>query len=268
VAGLAGVSGRATAVRTRRAWEDWGAVDPLWAIVTDPSRARGGWGLEEFLASGEDNIAAIWKVAARLGHPQETRVALDFGCGIGRLTRAMSDRVEVVYGLDVAATMIDQAVEINRDRPRCRFLLHRHDDLRAFADQNIDLVVCLLVLQHLGDRAAIERYLAEFVRVLSPGGLAMVQLPTMVPAPGAPTGLRAHLRVRTRLARLLRRLGVRPAFLYRRLGWTPEMSMTAIPEAEVREILERAGGEVLEVAEPVTQLGGVISCDYYVTRRG
>jgi SAM-dependent methyltransferase len=262
------VSGGATAVRTRQAWEDWGAVDPLWAIVTDPSRARGGWSLDEFLASGEDNIAAIWKVAERLDHPRETRVGLDFGCGIGRLTRAMSDRVELVYGLDVAATMIDRAVEINRDRPACRFRLHRHEDLGAFADQSVDLVVCLLVLQHLGDRAAIERYLAEFVRILSPGGLAVVQLPTVVPAPGAPTGLRAHLRVRTRLASLLRRLGVSPRFLYRRLRWTPEMSMTAVPEAEVREILDSAGGEVLEVAEPVTQLGGVISRDYYVTPRG
>jgi ubiquinone/menaquinone biosynthesis C-methylase UbiE len=261
------VSGRATAVRTRQAWEDWGAVDPLWAILTDPSRARGGWNLDEFLASGEDSMAAVWKVAERLGHPQETRVGLDFGCGIGRLTRAMSDRVALVYGLDVAATMIDQAVEVNRDRPACRFRLHRHDDLRAFANQSVDMVVCLLVLQHLGDRAAIERYLAEFVRVLAPGGLAVVQLPTVVPAPGAPTGLRAHLRVRTRLAGLLRRLGVSPRFLYRRLRWKPEMSMTAVPDADVEAMIEAAGGQVLEASEPATWLGGVISRDYYVTPR-
>lgn len=261
------MSGRATAARTRRAWEDWGTVDPLWAIVTDPARKKGGWTLDEFLASGEDTVAAIWKVAERLGYPRQARVALDFGCGIGRLTRAISHRVEAVYGLDVAATMIDQAVEVNRDRPGCHFRVHRHDDLRAFADHSVDLVVCLLVLQHLGDRATIETYLGEFVRVLSPGGLAVIQLPTVVPVPAAPTGLRAHLRVRTRLARLLRRFGTSPRFLYRRLRWTPDMSMTAVPETEVEEVLEAAGGRVLEVAEPVTQLGGVISRDYYVTRR-
>jgi ubiquinone/menaquinone biosynthesis C-methylase UbiE len=261
------VSGRAAAARTRRAWEDWGAVDPLWAIVTDPARRKGGWTVEEFLASGEDTVAAIWKVADRLGYPRRARVALDFGCGIGRLTRAISRRVEVVYGLDVAATMIDQAVEVNRDRPGCHFRVHRHHDLSAFADQSVDLVVCLLVLQHLGDRATIETYLGELVRVLSPGGLAVIQLPTVVPAPASPTGLRAHLRLRTRLARLLRRLGMSPRFLYRRLRWTPDMSMTAIPETDVLEVLEAAGGKVLEVAGPVTQLGGVISRDYYVTRR-
>lgn len=257
------MSGRPGAERTRRAWEDWGAVDPLWAIVTDPARVRGGWTLEEFLRNGEDTVDAVWKVADRLGYPHQHRVALDFGCGIGRLTRAISRRVDVVYGLDVAATMIDQAVEVNRDRPGCRFRLQRHDDLRAFDDQSVDLVVCLLVLQHLGDRAAIDRYLAEFVRVLAPGGLAVIQLPTAVP----PMGWRGHLRLRTRLARLLRRVGVSARFLYRRLRFPPEMSMTAVPEAEVRATIEAAGGEMLEVAEPVTQRGGVISRDYYVTRR-
>lgn len=259
--------GRPAAERTRRAWEDWGAVDPLWAIVTDPTRARGGWNLEEFLASGEDTLDAIWKVADRLGHPHEHRVALDLGCGIGRLTRALCRRVEVVYGLDVAATMIDRAVEVNRDCPGCRFRLQRHNDLRAFPDASLDVVVCLLVLQHLSDRAAIETYLAEFVRVLAPGGLAVIQLPTLVPAPPGDKTLRARLRVRTRAANLLRRLGVSPRFLYRRMRWMPEMSMTAVPEAEVQAAIEAAGGEVLEVAEPVTQVGGVISRDYYVTRR-
>ena len=259
--------GHPAAERTRRAWEDWGAVDPLWAIVTDPARARGGWTLEEFLASGEDTVDAIWKVAQRLGYPRQQRVALDLGCGVGRLTRSISRRVEVVYGLDVAATMIERAIEVNRDCPGCRFRLQRDDDLRAFADQSVDLVVCLLVLQHLADRATIETYLAELVRVLSPGGLAVIQLPSMVPAPAAPRTLRAHLRVRTRLANLLRRLGVRPRFLYRRMSWMPEMSMTAVPEADVTATIEAAGGMVLEVAEPVTQLGGVISRDYYVTRR-
>ncbi|MBO0715023.1 MAG: methyltransferase domain-containing protein [Acidimicrobiales bacterium] len=255
--------GRPAVERTRRAWEDWGAVDPLWAIVTDPARARGGWNLEEFLASGEDTVDALWKAADRLGYPRQLRVALDFGCGIGRLTRALSRRVEVVHGLDVAASMIERAVEVNRDRPGCRFHVQRDDDLRAFADQSVDLVVCLLVLQHLGERGAIDRYLAEFVRVLAPGGLAVIQLPTLVP----PMSWRGRLRLRTRLARLLRRFGVSARFLYRRLRFPPEMSMTAVPLAEVEKVLEAAGGEVIEVTDPVTEQGGVVSREYYVTRR-
>src|SRR5207244_13466385 len=29
------------------------AIDPLWAILSDPARRGGGWGLEEFFRTGE-----------------------------------------------------------------------------------------------------------------------------------------------------------------------------------------------------------------------
>jgi SAM-dependent methyltransferase len=258
---------RRAAARARRDWEDWGAIDPLWAIVTDPERAKGGWELGELLASGEQTVAAIFEVAGRLGYPKQRRVALDFGCGIGRLSRALCRRVEVVYGLDAAATMIERAMEVNRDCPACRFSLHRDADLRSFADGSVDLVLCLLVLQHLPERRAIDTYLAEFVRILSPGGLAVVQLPTVVPTSQAPASLRGRLRVRTRLTQLLRDLGMSPRLLYDRLGWMPSMPMSAVPTSEVVAVVESAGGEVLEITDPVAQIGGVVSRDYYLTRR-
>ena len=72
------------------------------------------------------------------------------------------------------------------------------------------------VLQHLPLRVAIEVYLREFVRVLSPGGVAVVQLPVHVP-PDPSADL--YVPLRTRGKRLLRSLGVSPTFLYERLGW-------------------------------------------------
>jgi hypothetical protein len=38
-----------------------------------------------------------------------------------------------------------------------------------------------IVLQHVPDRPAIERYVAEFCRVVRPGGLVMFQLPGHLP---------------------------------------------------------------------------------------
>ena len=45
--------------------------------------------------------------------------------------------------------------------------------------QSRTCVVCYLVLQHLPSRAAVLAYLAEFARVLKPGGEAFVQLPVL-----------------------------------------------------------------------------------------
>lgn len=36
-----------------KVWEDWAQADPLWAILSDPSRKGGRWDLEEFFASRE-----------------------------------------------------------------------------------------------------------------------------------------------------------------------------------------------------------------------
>src|SRR5450755_653507 len=84
----------------RRAWEDWGRVDPLWAILTKPGARGGKWDLDAFFESGQQTIDRIWKQAHELGVPARHESGLDFGCGVGRLSRALATHVENVVGLD------------------------------------------------------------------------------------------------------------------------------------------------------------------------
>jgi SAM-dependent methyltransferase len=250
----------------RQAWEDWAQVDPLWAIRTEHERSHGRWDLDEFFGSGRDTIESVLRQCSELGRPTSFNVALDFGCGVGRLTRPLADHFTKVYGLDIAPGMIDQANEYQRGNPVCEFVVQDADDLRRFADGSIDFVCCLLVLQHIPSRVAIETYLREFVRVLRPGGIAVVQLPTFVPAPAAPTTLRARLALRTRLTTVLRSIGVAPKFLYERLGWAPAMPMTAIPRDDTCAVLDSAGGSVVVVTELTDDDGGVESSVYFVVK--
>ena len=250
----------------RRAWDDWADVDPLWAIRTEAERSHGRWNLDEFFASGRDTIASIIAEAGELERPKSFGVALDFGCGVGRLTQPLAEHFEVTYGLDIAPRMIEQANELHQGADRCEFRVQHDDDLRQFDDASIDFVCCLLVLQHIPSRSAIETYLREFVRVLTPGGVAVLQLPTFVPPKAAPTTLRARLAIRTRVTAALRRLGIAPKFLYERLGWAPEMPMTAIPRADALAVFESAGGTALRVSEFAGDPGGVEGCVYFVAR--
>ena len=135
----------------------------------------------------------------------------------------------------------------------------------------MDFLTCLLVLQHLPSREAIEGYLREFVRVLSPGGVAVVQLPVARPTRRAAqhrdlVALRRSLALRARAIRLLRTIGVRPTFLYERLGWQPEMLMTAVPYDVTVEILQSAGGHLLFTPPEDMLPGGVVSHVYFVAR--
>ena len=73
--------------------------------------------------------------------------------------------------------MLAEARRLDRSGGRCRFVLNTEPDLAFLADGSVDLVYSSLVLQHLPPGYA-RRYLAEFARVLAPGGAAVFQVVT------------------------------------------------------------------------------------------
>jgi SAM-dependent methyltransferase len=241
----------------RRDWEDLSRLDPLWAVLSEPSKRFGGWSPEEFLASGERDVAHFLEVCGRHDLPRTHGRALDFGCGAGRLTRALSYRFESCVGVDIAEPMVDVARELNRDRPDCEFVVNADDDLARFEDATFDFVVSHIVLQHVPGRDAILRYIGELARVLRPGGALVFQLPSAVP-------VWSRLHLSKRLYRALRRVGVSPDTLYTRLRLQP-MHMSFLPCDVVSGRLVAAGARVFEL---VTERGpsGVVSAGYYATR--
>ncbi|HEX4246068.1 MAG TPA: class I SAM-dependent methyltransferase [Acidimicrobiales bacterium] len=250
----------------RQAWEDWGSVDPLYAVLTAPQYRHRGGDRNEFFQTGEEFVTFLLGQCYGLGLIPHSERALDFGCGVGRVTAPLCDRFDSVLGLDVAASMVDTARKLHADRPHCRFEVHGGDDLSGYGDGSFDLVVSVLVLQHLSSEQAILRYLGEFVRVLRPGGALVVQLPSKVPPPPTLPPWSTRDGLRKRAAPLLRRLGVSAELLYRRLDYVPEMTMTGVPEALIRETLTAAGGNIVYTTPPDVDRGGTESHIFFVTR--
>ena len=223
----------------KRNWEDFAAQDPFWAVLSQPDRKYGRWDRDAFYRTGEEQIAEVMDHAEQFELPQNREAALDFGSGVGRLTRALAARFDRAVGVDISQTMVDNATRFNEDVPNVSFQVNARPDLRVFDDASFDLVNTRIVLQHLPDRAMILGYVAEFLRVLRPGGLLVFQLPSALPFP-----LRLQPRRNVYLA--LRRLGLRPRFLYWRLGLHPNR-MVAIPKPDVIAFLESHGARVLDV---------------------
>ena len=67
----------------QRYWDGQAHADPMWAILTDPAKAEGRWNADEFFATGVHEVGVFMEQAAAWGMPAVTRLALDFGCGIG-----------------------------------------------------------------------------------------------------------------------------------------------------------------------------------------
>jgi SAM-dependent methyltransferase len=228
----------------RSPWEEWGQVDPLWSIVTESGKEFGRWDIDEFFASGQATIESLWATASGLGLPRQLRRGLDFGCGVGRLTRALGRHVEEMVGLDISPTMIRLAKEHHADFKGLRFSIHEGSDLNGYGDGHFDVVCSLLVLQHLASQEAIVTYLHEFMRVLAPGGLLVLQLPEDVEPERVEPSLRMRIRPRTRIAGALHGMGVHPKVLYDRLGWQPEMTMRGMKKEAVRSLVGESGGRV------------------------
>jgi 2-polyprenyl-3-methyl-5-hydroxy-6-metoxy-1,4-benzoquinol methylase len=241
----------------KREWDDLARVDPFWGVVTMPDQ-RGGGDREAFFASGEQLIARMLDVAVELGLPAERSLAIDFGCGLGRLTRPLAKRFRTVHGVDASGQLIEQAQQLNRDLENCTFTQLAGSDLAAH-DRSADLVCAMLVLQHQARRAAIRSSIAEFVRIVGADGLVVFQLPTEIP-------WRSRLQPRRRLYSLLRRAGVPPATLYHRLRLDP-IRMLHLTSDDVAATVERAGGTILRVDED-NLAGKFPSATYYVGRRG
>ena len=160
----------------RRDWVRLGEEDPLWAVYVAADKRGGRWDPDQFLDTGRADVAASAAWLAELGAGPRWGRVLDFGCGAGRLTQALAEHADEVVGVDVSPPMLEQARQLDASG-RCTFVLNESQDLSQFPADSFDLVYSELVLQHLPE-PVIDGYLAEFVRVLRPGGVALLQCTT------------------------------------------------------------------------------------------
>ena len=217
--------------RLQRIWDGLGESDPLWAILSEPQKRWNRWNVASFFETGRQEIDAVLQ-SMTVRFPDVPRTcALDFGCGVGRVTRSLAHHFDRVLGVDVAPSMIRRAQELNFDVSNCEFVVNSRSDLTLLASGSVDFIYSHLVLQH-NDRACAERYVREFMRLLSPQGLAVFQVPSQ--RDGS---------FRSIVARATPRFLLRP---YRRLRYGLFPEINGIPVERVRAVVKGAGGRIGE----------------------
>jgi SAM-dependent methyltransferase len=222
--------------RLQRDWEGFAQVDPFWAICVDAGRRGNKWTKEDLFETGRREIEGVTQYLGSLGlFPAADQAALDFGCGVGRLTRALSLRFRECWGVDISPTMVRLAQEFNQDRNNCHFRLNEKDDLRQFPDDHFGFIYSSIVLQHI-QRAYVERYLRDLVRVLKPGGIFVFQVPEREISPWI-SKLRNRIGFRSKITRLRGRRTL-DAFY---------MAMHCITEREVRDLLSSQPVDIVDV---------------------
>jgi SAM-dependent methyltransferase len=149
-------------------WRALGETQPYWAVLSSPdmrTETITPEGVEGFYASGRQYIAqvAAW-LADATGSPPAGR-ALDFGCGAGRLTEAMTDYAQEVVGVDVSPGMLA--------------LARKRGGLATYTDRipqgPFDWINSFIVFQHIEPIRGLP-ILEELLSKLAPGGAVSLQI--------------------------------------------------------------------------------------------
>lgn len=162
--------------RSNRAWERFANDDPYTFIQT---------------SLPDSNLSAFWesgRVIAReellpLVRAQRVarHVALELGCGLGRLIFPLSDHFQSVVGVDIAPEMLRRARHLADENgvANADFVLisEPRELLNKYAGR-VDFLFSWLVFQHIPQFETIAEYLGVIADLLTGEGLALLQFDT------------------------------------------------------------------------------------------
>lgn len=106
--------------------------------------------------------------------PHGAQVALELGCGVGRMLRAARACFNTVIGVDVSPKAIEKAKDLLGDE-RIQCIANSGSDLSGISPYSVDFVWSYAALPHMPTRV-FASYLCEIRRVLKPNGTARLQV--------------------------------------------------------------------------------------------
>ncbi len=157
-------------------WEAKAQENPLLAVMTTQTMAGAHAVseelLDEFFARGrklfKDHLAPLLHGLERDG------LVLEYGCGAGRIMKAVIDAGHRCAGVDISQTMLERCREFVPDSSAL-FLLNPEGRCAAESSQ-AGLVYSYSVLQHIPSLSGYVIALDEMCRLLAPGGTLAIQV--------------------------------------------------------------------------------------------
>jgi len=244
-------------------WNTFAETDAMGAVLTGKE-----WDESSFYDSGQAEVDSLMEEISHVYPELRKEGALDFGCGLGRLSFALRPHFSRVTGVDISSKMIAQAAANSRCSKGVEFLLNESESLEKIPSESFDFLLSLIVLQHI-PKKFIKDYLREFLRVTRPGGFIVFQIPTRKIGPvkkevyweGRPLNwdspsfgklcYRAVTRFFRWIPRKIREIALRNEwlhpvlFFWKRWDGEPLMQMNTMKKASLEKFLTRNGGVIL-----------------------
>lgn len=223
--------------QARRLWNRLAVELGRNAVLTGFDTPAAAGSEAAFMATGVADVDRDLARTLQL-HPALLRdAALDFGCGLGRLSFALSRHFSRVVGVDASEVMISRASALRRESERITFV-RIGVGLEGFRDGEFDFVYSLITLQHMPPSLA-SHSVGELLRVCRPGGIVCLQAVASVPR-----RLFSSLWPPTLMLRIVRAVS---RAMNGSIPFHPEVQMYALSRSEIGRIAQGHGGTMLAI---------------------
>lgn len=235
---------------TETTWRRLGTSEPYWSVLSsDQYRLTNiASNMTQFEETGRRTVDLHLELLMANGVvPSTLKTAIDFGCGVGRLTRWFSEHFDSVIACDVSEPHLRIARDLLDARGRSNVEFRRVENLASLtALPAVDLVYSMSALQHNAP-PLIARMLEDLLGAVAPGGVALIQLATY--RPGYVFDVGAYV-----------------AGIHTQRHDVPNIEVHLLPQHHVNRIIRDSGCLTLEILADDSAGPGFISNLFLVQR--
>jgi 2-polyprenyl-3-methyl-5-hydroxy-6-metoxy-1,4-benzoquinol methylase len=210
-------------------WQSLGETEPYWSVLSADqfTQTHIEATKEAFYHSGQYAADLLFNTLRRHNiEPTSFTSCLEYGCGLGRVTRWLAEHFAYVVGYDISQSHLQYAQAYLNEQGLHNVAVHHLQHIHDLDTlPQTDVVYSVIVLQH-NPPPIIAIILNALLRSLKPGGVAFIQVPTY--QLGYSFSLQTYLNT---------------------AATQQKLEMHVLPQSEVFEIVRQAGASVLEVLE-------------------
>lgn len=160
----------------KNTWTTFGKTEPFWAVLTREKFKKENLNeaeLIQFYDTGKNDISYFEEILNQHQCTFTDKTVLEFGCGVGRLTKPCSDICKKIYGLDISQPYLDIA---KQNVPNGEFFLVNDFNKLPVLPSNPDVIYSLITLQH-NRPILMKLYIFLLLKVLNKSGIALLHIP-------------------------------------------------------------------------------------------
>jgi SAM-dependent methyltransferase len=166
--------------KIKETWTHLGLTKPHWSVLTNeeylPETIQGS--SQNFWESGKTEFETIQSIVARHNFEiSRDKTAVEYGCGVGRVTMELSAHFGSVDAYDISRHHLDIAITRAKEIEANNIRFHECSDTPLKALEKCDFFFSVIVFQH-NPPPIIKELIVLAMKSLKPGGLAVFQLPT------------------------------------------------------------------------------------------